>query len=268
MFSAIVGIPPSTAHGGGKFSVSYFGLLLLAIPRLRYMAATYKHLFFDLDHTLWDFDKNSEATMLALYKEYDLAGRGITDFDAMMRSYNVHNDKLWARYRNGYIKREELRWKRMWLMLLDFKVADTTLAHELSTAYLEILPTQTLLVPSAKELLDHCKGRYELHLITNGFETSQRMKLQYSGISRYFTHLITSEKSNSMKPHREIFECALAVSGARPEESIMIGDAVEIDILGAINAGWDSAYYNPVGAPHKHKPTYEVAHLSELITVF
>lgn len=228
----------------------------------------YTHLFFDLDHTLWDFDRNSEATLLNLYQEFGLARLGITDFEQMHASYNVHNDKLWDRYRRGFMKREELRWKRMWLMLLDFKIADTSLAHELSTAYLEILPTQTMLVPHAKELLDHCAGRYEMHLITNGFETTQRMKLQYAGISSYFGELITSEKSNSIKPKKDIFDFALAATGGCAEQSIMIGDAVEIDILGAINAGWDSAYYNPNGITHKHKPTYEVGHLAELVPIF
>jgi putative hydrolase of the HAD superfamily len=232
------------------------------------MRKTYKHLFFDLDHTLWDFDKNSEAALRTLYHEYELAKHGIEDFDALFKSYNVHNDKLWERYRNGYIKRDELRWKRMWLMLLDFKVADTALSHEISTAYLEILPTQTLLVPHAKEVLDHCKGRYEMHLITNGFETTQRLKLQYSGIARYFTHLITSEKSNSMKPHADIFTYALNAAKATVEESIMIGDAIDIDILGAINAGWDTVYYNPHKVQHGRKPTYEVEHLEELMRIF
>ena len=232
------------------------------------MANSYKHLFFDLDHTLWDFDKNSEASLRTLYEEYDLKGKGINDFDALFKSYVIHNDKLWTRYRNGFIKRDELRWKRMWLMLLDFKVADTSLAHELSTAYLEILPTRTLLVPYAKELLEHCKDRYEMHLITNGFETTQRLKLQYSGISRYFTHLVTSERSNSMKPHKDIFDYALNIANASVEESIMIGDAIDIDILGGINAGWDTAYYNPLKVVHTRKPTYEVGHLQELMKVF
>jgi putative hydrolase of the HAD superfamily len=232
------------------------------------MRKSYKHLFFDLDHTLWDFDKNSEVTLKTLYGEYELEKHGITDFDKLLQSYNFHNDKLWSRFRLGYIKREELRWKRMWLMLLDFKVADTALAHELSTAYLEILPTQTRLVPHAKELLDHCKDRYVMHLITNGFETTQRLKLQYSGISRYFSQVITSEKSNSIKPNKDIFDFALSAANATVEESIMIGDAVEIDILGAINAGWDSAYYNPAKLVHKHKPTYEISHLQELIAIF
>jgi len=236
--------------------------------QLNLMPKSYQHLFFDLDHTLWDFDKNSEVSLRKLYDEYDLKGRGILDFEALHRAYVVHNDKLWERYRNGYIKRDELRWKRMWLMLLDFKVADTALAHELSTAYLEILPVQTSLVPHAREVLEHCKGRYQMHLITNGFETTQRMKLQYSGIARFFTHLITSEKSNSMKPHRDIFEFALNLAKADVEQSIMIGDAIDIDILGAINAGMDTVYYNPHKLPHKRKPTYEINHLEELLKIF
>ncbi len=233
------------------------------------MAKTYKHLFFDLDHTLWDFDKNSRATLNKLYHEYDLAGRGITDFEELFKVYNFQNDKLWERYRNGYIKRDELRWKRMWLMLLDFKIADTALAHELGIAYLELLPTQKLLLPNTVQMLDYCKEKqYIMHLITNGFETTQRLKLQYSGISRYFTHLITSEKCNSMKPHKDIFDFALKVAEAEKEESIMIGDAVDIDILGAINAGWDTVYFNPHQKPHERKPTHEIVDLKELIGIF
>lgn len=231
------------------------------------MHSKYKHIFWDLDHTLWDFDRNSELTMRQLYDEYKLASEGIEDFDAMFKAYNEHNDRLWEKYRQGIIKRDELRWKRMWLMLLDFKIGDSALAHELSAAYLEILPTQTLLLPHTKEILDHCKGNYQMHLITNGFETTQRLKLQYSGIARYFNHLVTSEKSNSMKPYKEIFEYALNVANAKVEESVMIGDAVDIDILGAINAGWDSIYFNPKGLPHDRKPTYEIAHLEELTRI-
>lgn len=246
----------------------YSGIAYLFCEISYTVGKTYKHLFFDLDHTLWDFEKNSQATLLRLYHEYDLKSKGITDFDALFASYNFHNDKLWDRYRNGFIKRDELRWKRMWLMFLDFKIADTALAHEFGVAYLEILPTQTLLLPYAKELLDYCKGRYELHLITNGFETTQRLKLQYSGISRYFNQLITSEKSNSMKPHKDIFDYALVAANAHVEDSIMIGDAIDIDILGAINAGWDTVYYNQHDQPHSRKPTYEVRHLNELMEIF
>jgi putative hydrolase of the HAD superfamily len=232
------------------------------------MVKTYKHLFFDLDHTLWDFDKNSELTLRSLYDEYELEARGIDDFTAFVESYNYHNDRLWARFRNGFIKREELRWKRFWLTLLDFRIGDTALAHELSSAYLEILPTQTILTPYAKELLDHCSKKYTLHLITNGFETTQWLKLQYSGIASYFTQIITSEKSNSLKPHADIFDYALRTTGATADESIMIGDALEIDVLGALNAGWDQVYYNPAKKEHSHSPTYEVHQLNDLMAIF
>jgi putative hydrolase of the HAD superfamily len=232
------------------------------------MPKAYQHLFFDLDHTLWDFETNSEVSLRRLYEEYALDTYGIEDFKDFLTQYNIHNDRLWDRFRNGFIKREELRWKRMWLTLLDFRIGDTALAHELSTFYLEILPTQGLLMPGAREVLEYCKDKYTMHLITNGFESTQRMKLQYAGIAPYFKELITSEKSNSMKPHKEIFEFAMRTTGAKPEEAIMIGDALDIDILGAFNAGWDQVYFNHDQLPHDKKPTYEVHYLKELITIF
>lgn len=232
------------------------------------MNKTYKHLFFDLDHTLWDFDKNSKKTLEHLYEEFDLERRGIDNFDHFYETYIVHNDKLWDRFRNGFIKREELRWKRLWLTFLDFKIADTALANEMSASYLELLPTQTELIPFAKQLLDHCSNKYSMHLITNGFETTQWQKLQFSGIAPYFEHVITSEKSERPKPHKEIFDYALSLTGAAAEESIMIGDALEIDILGAQNAGWDQVYFNPHKKTHNEKPTYEIFSLEEMISVF
>ncbi len=232
------------------------------------MGRAYKHIFFDLDHTLWDFEHNSKLTLQRVYNEYNLSDRGITDFEAFLAAYNIHNDKLWHRFRKGFIKREELRWKRFWLTLLDFKIGDTALAHELSIAYLEILPTQTTLMPYAKELLDHCSKKYTLHLITNGFETTQWLKMQYSGIASYFSEVITSEKSNSMKPNPDIFDYALKATGALVEESIMVGDALDIDILGAHNAGWDQVYFNPAKALHDRKPTYEIHGLNELLNIF
>src|SRR5437870_5613076 len=111
----------------------------------------YKHLFFDLDHTLWDFEANSRQTLEELYHSMDLAGKGIDDFGLFHRNYLLHNDKLWDRYRNGYIKVEELRWKRMWLSLLDFKIANETLAREMGTQFLDKLPMRKLLFPHTLE---------------------------------------------------------------------------------------------------------------------
>lgn len=232
------------------------------------MKKTYNHLFFDLDHTLWDFDTNSSNTLRKLYTEYDLTSRGVPDFESFLATYVIHNDRMWERFRKGFIKREDLRWKRIWLTLLDFKIGDTALAYEMSAHYLEMLPVQTLLNPFAKELLEHCKDRYQIHMITNGFETTQWLKLQHSGIASYFGQVITSEKCDRPKPHKEIFEYALQATGACAEGSIMIGDALDIDILGATNAGWDTVYYNPLKKSHDQKPTYEVHCFSELMKIF
>src|SRR5271169_3575027 len=109
----------------------------------------YHHLFFDLDHTLWDFEANARATLAELYSSLDLKEKGVNDFDRFYKNYLDHNEKLWERYRNGFIKQDELRVKRMWLSLLDFKIADETLAKEMSVQFLDLLPTRTILFPYA-----------------------------------------------------------------------------------------------------------------------
>ncbi|MBI3138157.1 MAG: noncanonical pyrimidine nucleotidase, YjjG family [Sphingobacteriales bacterium] len=234
----------------------------------------YKHLFFDLDHTLWDFEANSRQTLQELFDTLELEKRGVQDFGLFHKNYLVHNDKLWERYRNGYIKVDELRWKRMWLTLLDFKIADEPLARQMGIIFLDLLPTRKLLFPGTTETLDYLvQKNYQLHLITNGFEKTQHSKLQYSGLDGYFRHVITSEGSNSLKPHKEIFEYAFQKTGALPAESIMIGDTIEVDILGAVNAGIDQVHVNhltreKVPVTENKYPTYTVFSLKELETIF
>lgn len=234
----------------------------------------YKHLFFDLDHTLWDFEANSRLTLSELYENMKLRERGVTDFDQFHRQYLVHNDKLWERYRNGYIKVDELRWKRMWLSLLDFKIADEPLARQMGVVFLDLLPTRKLLFPYTIEILDYLTDKnYQLHLITNGFEKTQHSKLENSGLDGYFREVITSEGSNSLKPHKEIFDYAFKKTGAVPADSIMIGDTVDVDILGAINAGIDQVHVNHLTkekVPVKEGllPTYTVFSLKELENIF
>ena len=229
----------------------------------------YKHLFFDLDHTLWDFEANSKLTLQELYDKLELQSKGIYDFDLFHKNYLVHNDKLWERYRNGFIKVDELRWKRMWLTLLDFKIGDKMLATEMGIQFLDLLPTRKLLFPYTVEILEYLsEKKYNLHLITNGFEKTQHSKLKNSAIDKYFREVITSESSNSLKPHKEIFDYALAKTGAQKEESIMIGDSIEIDIQGAINAGIDQIYVNHINESPAVKPTYTVYSLKELENIF
>jgi putative hydrolase of the HAD superfamily len=225
----------------------------------------YHHLFFDLDHTLWDFEANARATLLELHKALELETRGVNDFELFHKNYLAHNEKLWERYRKGYVKQEELRVKRMWLSLLDFKIADEALANEMSLRFLDLLPTRTILFPYAKEILQYLLDKgYVLHLITNGFEKTQHSKLMYSGLAPFFKEVITSELSNSLKPNKEIFEFALGRTGATKEESLMIGDNVEVDIVGAMKAGIDQVYVNHLGIDPEVKPTFEIRTLKEL----
>ena len=225
----------------------------------------YKHIFFDLDHTLWYFDANAKATLQQLHIDLNLVDKGIHDFDLFYKNYLIHNEKLWERYRNGYIKQEELRIKRMWLTLLDFKIANEDLARQLSELFLQLLPTRTILFPDTKEVLQYLTDKdYQLHLITNGFELTQHGKLKSSGLSHFFKHVITSEGSNSLKPQKEIFDYALMKSGAKLEESIMIGDTIEVDIAGAIAAGMDQVHVNYNNTVQSLKPTYTVTELKQL----
>lgn len=225
----------------------------------------YKHLFFDLDHTLWDFDANARATLLHLYDALGLQARGVHDFDLFHQTYLQHNLKLWERYRKGFIKQEELRHKRMWLTLLHFKIADETLTQNIAHHFLEMLPTRTLLFPDTIEVLNYLQAKgYQLHLITNGFEQTQHSKLRHSGLAPYFKHVITSESSNSIKPKPEIFLFALQKTGASVQESLMIGDTLEVDIAGARSVGMHQVHVNYEGIAQDVAPTYTVRHLKEL----
>ncbi len=225
----------------------------------------YKDLFFDLDHTLWDFETNSKETIQELYNTYNLTDLGIIDFNGFYDTYSAHNHRLWDRYTKGFIKQEELRWKRVYLSLLDFKVANEKLAKEMSQAYLEILPNKQHLFPYTIEILDYLKEKeYKMHLITNGFESVQFKKIKNSGIADYFIEVITSEASNSLKPHKDIFEYALKNTNATVTESIMIGDNESADIQGGINIGMDTVFVNHIQAIPTVPATYTITHLKEL----
>jgi putative hydrolase of the HAD superfamily len=229
----------------------------------------YRHLFFDLDHTLWDFEANARATLETLYAELQLSARGVHDFELFYRNYLVHNEMLWERYRKGFIRQDELRVKRMRLALLDFKIADEALSQRMNVLFLDLLPTRTLLFPYTKEILHYLKNKgYELHLITNGFEKVQHSKLKYSGLDIFFNQVITSEGSNSLKPNKEIFEYAFEKANATASNSIMLGDTLEVDIQGAINVGMDQVFVNHVNAETELRPTYTVKALKELEDIF
>ena len=229
----------------------------------------YDHIFFDLDHTLWDFETNSKETLHELYVSHRLGETLTPDFELFYSHYFEHNKRLWHRYNHGFIKQEELKWKRMWHTLLEFKIGDEKLAKTLSRDYLGILPQKKALFPYTVEILDYLTQRhYQLHVITNGFEKIQWAKLENAAIGNYFTHVITSESALSLKPHKEIFDFAMQKAGCLNTQSIMVGDNLDADIAGGMNAGMDTIFVNHINETASIQPTHTIYHLKELEEIF
>lgn len=243
------------------FQISYS---FLEMPTTKY-----QHIFFDLDHTLWDFETNARNTLFDLFELHQLNQKGIESFPLFFERYSYHNERLWERYTKGFIKQDELRWKRMWLSLLDFKIADEVLSRQMAIDFLERLPLKKAVFPYTQEILQYLTAKnYHLHLITNGFEAVQQKKIHNANLDSFFQKLITSETSNSLKPNKEIFLYALQQTGASVENSIMIGDNLEADIMGAANVGIDTIFVNHIGITPHIQATYTVQHLKQLEDIF
>lgn len=224
----------------------------------------YEHIFFDLDRTLWDFDSNSREALLEMIASHGLRERGVEDADAFISNYQKINEHYWALYRRQEISKELLRTIRFADTLRLFAVEDEKLAASLADDYIAISPRKTQLLPGAIELLDHLAAHYRLHIITNGFEEVQHIKLRHSGLQPYFKEVITSERAGAKKPGPAIFQLACSLSGARIETSLMVGDDLETDIRGARGVGMDQAYLNVHKHEHGEEVTHEVHMLHEL----
>lgn len=226
----------------------------------------YQHIFFDLDHTLWDFETNSKITLQRVFDQHDLASKTGVDFDFFHQKYKIHNQFYWNQYTQGLIAQDQLRWARMNHTLSDFGLPpDETLAKTLSKNYLDLLPESAQLFPYTKEILTYLKNKgYQLHILSNGFEEVQQKKLLYSGIHTFFDQIITSETCQFVKPNKEIFDYALSKSGAIRETSIMIGDNPDADIQGAINANLHCIYVDFQDQPSPIPATYSVNTLKEI----
>ena len=210
------------------------------------MQKKYHHLFFDLDRTLWDFDKSADETFEEIFHKYKLRDRGIKTVADFHTVYTRHNNVLWEEYRHGRIEKKVLSNLRYFLTLKDFGIEDENLAAALGKDYLEISPRKVNLFPNAIFILDYLLPKYSLHLITNGFSEVQETKLRVSGLVNYFQTVITSEEAGVKKPNPEIFHFALNKAGANINNSLMIGDDFEVDIVGAKNVGIDQVLFDPV----------------------
>ena len=224
----------------------------------------YRHLFFDLDHTLWDFEKNATETLHTLYERHDFARFGTFTVEELIRVYSDINHALWRLYQNNKITQQQLRDVRFVRTLTRLGVPEEQIPANISAEFTNILPLKSAVFPYTHEVLDYLKPNYRLHLITNGFNDIQAIKLASSNLTHYFEEVITSEHSGHLKPDPRMFQHALERTGATAAESLMIGDNLECDVLGAYNAGIDQVYFNPDKRRHFNQITHEISCLSEL----
>lgn len=219
-----------------------------------------QHLFFDLDHTLWDFDKNSALTFKKIFELHNIAVK----LEQFLDVYVPINLRYWKLYREEKIDKASLRFARLndTFETLSYKVS-RDLIDQLSDDYISYLSTFNHLFDGTLEILDYLNSKYSLHIITNGFKEVQHGKLNASGISKFFETVTNSEMVGVKKPNPIIFNHALKISKASVENSLMIGDNLEADILGAKNIGMDAICYNY----HNDEipdDILEIKHLSEL----
>lgn len=224
----------------------------------------YKTVFFDLDHTLWDFETNSRETLEELYDSHDLQKKGVTSLTAFHEIFAEVNSDLWSQYDKGLIKAEVIRAERFKRILAPFEITDEELIAKLSHEYLYSCPRKGALLPGAIDTLNYLNEKYALSLITNGFDEVQHMKLASGKIAHYFKHVVTSQQAGHKKPSREIFDYALGLHQHEASEAVMIGDNLETDIAGALNASVDAVFYNPNAINHDQNPHHEINNLNEL----
>ena len=200
-----------------------------------------KHIFFDLDHTLWDFDKNSALTFDKIFKINQVH----LDVAKFLSIYEPVNLNYWKLYRNSEIDQDQLRYGRLkdTFDAMDIEVEDS-LIHLLSEDYITYLTTFNHLFEDTLEILEYLQPKYRLHIITNGFEEAQQKKIAGSNITHYFKTVTNAEMAGVKKPNPLIFQYALKLANATPEESLMIGDNYEADILGALEVGYDAIFFN------------------------
>ncbi len=223
-----------------------------------------KHVFFDLDRTLWDFKSNSREVLTEIYNKMNLANRGVRSVMDFITTYERINEQMWEAYRTGNLSKEKLRYGRFEKVLLIFGIQSDSLGVEIGKYYIEHSPYKVGLFDHSHEILEYLSKKYELHIITNGFEEVQHVKLKESKLLDYFKSIITSEAAAAKKPDIKIFKYSEEQTGAKSHECIIIGDDVVADIEGGKNAGWKAIHFDPHREHEKVADANTIYHLSEL----
>ncbi|GIV36782.1 MAG: noncanonical pyrimidine nucleotidase, YjjG family protein [Cyclobacteriaceae bacterium] len=231
------------------------------------MNKNYRCIFFDLDHTLWDYETNSVTTLKEMFWLFGLHTLGSFGFNDFCTEFGQVNRQLWHLYDTGKIDSAEIRKSRFELILNRLGVVNNRLAQDLSAHYLAECPKKTALMPGATETLQYLKGRYRLSVITNGFNDVQLTKLTHTNLLPFFDHVVTSEQVGSKKPSPEIFRFALNKNRVLAREAIMVGDNPLTDIAGAAAAEIDAVLFSPDKPVQGCHALHQIHHLAELRTL-
>jgi len=224
---------------------------------------TISDIFFDLDHTLWDFDTNSKLAFKRIFEQRH-PQIAIGDF---LEKYIPINQACWKLFQVDHMTHDELRYNRLRQSFdaINYEISDAEI-DSIANEYLQFLPQFNHLFEDAIETLEYLQPRYRLHIITNGFAETQFKKINNSNLSRFFETVTNSEMAGAKKPNPIIFEHALNLGGAKKESSIMIGDCLDADVRGACDFGMRAIYFNPnnTDAPEN---TIQITTLAQLKTL-
>jgi putative hydrolase of the HAD superfamily len=234
---------------------------------MSYQSDHIKHVLFDLDNTLWDFSGNSKKILAEIFTAFELNKIRQIDFTTFHKQYIFRNEFLWKEYALGNATKEEVRFNRFFVTLSDFGISDYKLASDIADYYIHHTRTQKDLLPHAIEILEYLQGKYDLHIITNGFEEVQLFKIRNSGIDRYFKTITTAEAANALKPDKRIFDFALRSIQAPASACLYIGDSAEVDGTGAINAGMEFIWLRnqKTNSDYPFQQVSTLAELTELL---
>jgi putative hydrolase of the HAD superfamily len=221
-----------------------------------------KHLFFDLDHTLWDFERNAEECIKEIFEERAAKIPSEVKFVEFYAAFSVLNQAMWAQLDAKEITHEYLRTHRFKNSFEKIGVEiDLDLSKEFDLHFLEKLPTKGHVIEGALGLLESLKEKFNLHMITNGYLEIQTRKMQNANILHYFEHIVTYDNANSRKPEKQMYLHALTLANAGPDESLMIGDSYVADVQGAVNAGLKAIHFDQTGMSNAR---YMIARLADL----
>lgn len=226
-----------------------------------------QNIFFDLDHTLWDFDRNCSETLSELYYKYRFDAYEKFTVEEFVNTYRKINVEMWHSYHSGLINKDEIRNKRFIYTFDKLGLNYKYVPEGINEDFLRICPGKTYLIPYTHEVLSYLKAKYNLYILTNGFLETQNIKIDSTNIRQYFKEIINSESCGYLKPDKRIFHHAINTAQSQCDNCLMVGDDLHADIKGAKNAGLDVVYFNREKLPHNEDLKYEIHCLSDLMNI-